>query len=244
METKLIKELSPYFKKHHLYNKRIYKYLNQDDTFRTLSNSTIFLQTPNKFNDPYDCYEGLVNFERFIEKLISSMNISKPKGNSVLAKRLVDEQFRDKIGISCFSKKFNNLLMWSHYADKHKGACIGFDLDVGSINSIKGSRVKGAVNYDRKYEPADFAGDEETWIRNWLLTKAKDWKYEKEVRLICPNQNGVIEIETYMIKEVIFGSQADELFKKKVKEIVKRKDYNLEFSNLKLKENKFKLEKC
>src|SRR6516165_6791682 len=28
----------------------------------------------------------------------------------------------------CFSKSWNNILMWSHYADKHRGICLGFDV--------------------------------------------------------------------------------------------------------------------
>ncbi len=236
MNRKPITKVSPTFEKEHSYEKRIYKYLNQHDTLLTLLNSTIFLQVPAKFNDPYDCFSGLITFEKYAENLALSKGINKPNGN------VVNELFRNKIGISCFSKKFNNLLMWSHYADSHKGACIGFDLNVDSINSIKGACYKGAVKYVKKFEPIDYADNPEKIISNWLLTKAKDWKYEDEVRLICPKQNGVIEIETNMIKEVIFGSQADNGFKKSVHEIVDCKDYKLKFSTLKLKENKFKLE--
>jgi len=31
--------------------------------------------------------------------------------------------------VTCFSEVENNLLLWSHYADKHKGACIGFNTE-------------------------------------------------------------------------------------------------------------------
>ncbi|MGD6731850.1 MAG: hypothetical protein ACPKMZ_12385 [Pleomorphochaeta sp.] len=31
----------------------------------------------------------------------------------------------DKFEVCCFSKNYKNILMWSHYADSHKGICIG-----------------------------------------------------------------------------------------------------------------------
>jgi len=39
----------------------------------------------------------------------------------------------DNAGITCFSKVRDDILMWAHYADKHKGLCFEFD---GSDNCI------------------------------------------------------------------------------------------------------------
>ncbi len=33
-----------------------------------------------------------------------------------------------KYGVLCFSRCWNNILMWSHYGDRHKGICRGFDV--------------------------------------------------------------------------------------------------------------------
>jgi hypothetical protein len=32
-------------------------------------------------------------------------------------------------GLLCFSESWDHLLMWSHYANKHQGICLGFDVD-------------------------------------------------------------------------------------------------------------------
>jgi len=37
-------------------------------------------------------------------------------------------QSLEKYGVLCFSRSWNNVLMWSHYADRHKGICLGFDV--------------------------------------------------------------------------------------------------------------------
>jgi hypothetical protein len=34
----------------------------------------------------------------------------------------------ESYGVSCFSESWNSILMWSHYADRHKGICLGFDV--------------------------------------------------------------------------------------------------------------------
>ena len=43
-----------------------------------------------------------------------------------------DELFhKNGRGILCFSLNWTSLLLWAHYADNHKGICLGFDLQDG-----------------------------------------------------------------------------------------------------------------
>jgi hypothetical protein len=35
----------------------------------------------------------------------------------------------EKIGLLCFSQAWKNPVLWSHYADRHRGICLGFDID-------------------------------------------------------------------------------------------------------------------
>src|SRR5271154_5959350 len=47
-----------------------------------------------------------------------------------------------KFGVLCFNEKWDDILHWSHYADRHRGACLGFD--------VSGSSDKfGRVEYKR-----------------------------------------------------------------------------------------------
>lgn len=36
-------------------------------------------------------------------------------------------ELEDLPRISCFSKRYDSILMWSHYASSHEGVCIEFD---------------------------------------------------------------------------------------------------------------------
>lgn len=40
---------------------------------------------------------------------------------------LVTQEVRKNTGIYCFTKSEDNILMWSHYANEHKGICLEFD---------------------------------------------------------------------------------------------------------------------
>jgi len=69
-------------------------------------------------------------------------------------------------GLLCFTKSWHNPVLWSHYADKHRGLCLGFDMpdeylcQVSYVNSrlqwpavlnksFVGLRRKVWVNFDQ-----------------------------------------------------------------------------------------------
>ena len=53
------------------------------------------------------------------------------------------------VGICSFSKARKNQLMWSHYADEHKGICIGFKEEYLRESGVKffGTNVEYQDNY-------------------------------------------------------------------------------------------------
>lgn len=44
------------------------------------------------------------------------------------AARGLKNEFHESRGILCFSRGWYNPVLWSHYADKHRGICLGFDI--------------------------------------------------------------------------------------------------------------------
>ena len=122
------------------------------------------------------------------------------------------------IGILSLSEVPDNLLMWSHYADQHNGIVIEFNSRHPTLNRA-GSEPKDfhsclRVTYSRA----------RTTILNHynlakLLTKAEDWSYEKEWRIIKPLDEAkdirpsapfnihLMEMPADCIKRVIFGAR-------------------------------------
>jgi hypothetical protein len=46
-------------------------------------------------------------------------------------KKKIDRRFienrKEHLGVISFSKRWNSILMWSHYSESHTGFCVGFD---------------------------------------------------------------------------------------------------------------------
>lgn len=95
-----------------------------------------------------------------------------------------------KLGIISFSETRDNLLMWSHYADNHRGIVIEFDPTHIFFNDDPiASKKLGRVAYRKerlKSIPYQWDGiftkSDSTRI---YFEKADEWIYEKEYRLIC-----------------------------------------------------------
>ena len=94
-----------------------------------------------------------------------------------------------KIGIVSFSETNDNLLMWSHYADNHRGIVVTFDTshDFFKKDGSK-SRELGRVHYRKDRMKAlpqrlknGFHMADSTRI---YFEKSDEWIYEKEHRLI------------------------------------------------------------
>ena len=86
-------------------------------------------------------------------------------------KETKEEMARD-YGLLCFSLEWNNPVLWSHYADRHCGIALGFDVD---------EYILKAVSY-RKNRPILKTIDKR--VADWLLfTKYFDWNYEHEARI-------------------------------------------------------------
>jgi len=86
----------------------------------------------------------------------------------------------NKMGMLCFSENWTDPLLWSHYASKHEGICLGFDL-------WRGDEVQ-KVAYEKKRPRLEVGTDQDaqsigSGVQNPLLrTKFSGWEYEQELR--------------------------------------------------------------
>lgn len=236
----------------------LYKYFRFDE-YKSMDNlfndKKLYFRRPN-FNDPFDTK---INFDinlslaekvQFAKKMArynvknnnSNYNAEFRKFFKGFSNQSLKENIYKSIQSStflCLSEERSNLLMWAHYADCHKGICVGFDFaDVNLFNGI----VPLKVNYTQNY-PCDKL-DVENFIDNVILTKSKDWAYENEWRLIFTNtQPNFKFINSWNIREVIFGCCIDQENLKTTKALLTKR----EFAHLKIyiaekSLNKFQLE--
>lgn len=105
--------------------------------------------------------------------------LSSPESRKKM--REIKNAISEEIGIICLSKKWNHVLMWSHYGEKHKGICLGFDVhcEYSPINYTNKRLTSISLGASNEQEITI------SQLRDSLFYKFSAWKYEKEYRLIC-----------------------------------------------------------
>ena len=84
-------------------------------------------------------------------------------------------------------------LMWSHYADGHKGVALTFDASHGEF------ALAYQVTYAPERVPLDITSQDLTAVLHaTLLSKRESWAYEREFRCIAPEP---WESDTLRLKE-------------------------------------------
>jgi hypothetical protein len=85
-----------------------------------------------------------------------------------------------KFGMLCFSRNWSNPVQWSHYADRHHGICLGFDVPKQLLQPV--TYVRQRLSWDR----SSVLNDQEVgerFLEATLSTKFLHWRYEQEMRL-------------------------------------------------------------
>ena len=226
----------------------VYKYMSPERT-EVLENTSIRFTQPNLFNDPF---ESLPNLS---EQRQQGADLARAKFSEIpsdsLARILekfdreilnVPEQVGDHLIALCLTKNSNNALMWSHYADEHRGYAIGFDSDSDffkpgnygiryGLKQVKYSSERQDVSAKQSID--DILNDAE----ELFFTKSKDWEYEEEFRVLAdPRQadnssiqdaNGntlyLFEFPADVVREVIFGCRMMKEKRKEISELVESK---------------------
>ncbi|WP_413114071.1 DUF2971 domain-containing protein [Thaumasiovibrio sp. DFM-14] len=129
------------------------------NTIDSLINQYFYLSEKNQLNDP----------------------IEMPPLDGEDHNDLIDSNYR----ICSFSENSNSMLMWSHYADDHKGIMVEYRFGSFFPNGIG----IGEVHYDENIKRNKNRG---LFIFNQhLLTKNKEWSYENEVRVFSSQHKKV-----------------------------------------------------
>lgn len=223
--------------------KSLYRYRTFKDIEDILVRNEVFFASPDKFNDPFDCktsfstgsysktdlinhlekirdwlpseYKAIVRYEkmddekeqeRVMAALVEARDESLRKINSGL-------------GILCLSEVPDNILMWAHYCDGHRGAVVEFDKEgleshFGYLRKVEYHEQLVTLREHNNAGAADNA-------RLFLLRKSDHWKYEKEWRIIRSLGNQYEKLPIDILKGIILGCEMRREDKTKIREWVK-----------------------
>jgi hypothetical protein len=149
------------------------------------------------------------------EKHVSILMMN-PEGQLSNVKSSFEKHVK-KMGVICFSQERHNLLMWSHYADHHKGFVLEFDIAHDVETMLRVSKVQ----YSDEYPALDYIEMTNDQIKVVLLRKHEGWEYEREWRMIVSNGvNTYLKFKPQAVTGLIFGCRADQELKKKMLNIL------------------------
>lgn len=145
----------------------------------------------------------------------------------------------DKVGILSLTEKRDDLLMWSHYANGHRGLCLEFAV---SIHEPFFGRAQPVV-YSGERSIFDPREPETKQVGNVVLTRLEHWAYELEWRIINhQNGEGQYKFPAETITGVIFGCWTSDKDKTKVQRWTHEGGLKLAIYQAKQKRRDFGLE--
>lgn len=186
-----------------------YRSLSSINTYKIFINKELHFSAPKDFNDPFDCkINALISdkneFARSFEKDCSNVNVASAIENRDNINDTI-ERVVNKKGICSFSRTKDNILMWSHYANSHRGICLEFDI----TEDYEFFTLPINIKYEEFYPEIDVSKTRNNIGEKLLSTKYKGWQYEQEVR-IYKNAPGKYKFNPKSLKAVYFGCKVED----------------------------------
>lgn len=99
-----------------------------------------------------------------------------------------------RFGLLCFSRRWRNPLLWSHYGDRHKGVALEFEIHDDLVSEVTYSPYRLRMEIEKALARGGFSEEE---AYDMAITKASHWKYEEEVRVFlelsqCQKRDGLL----------------------------------------------------
>lgn len=142
---------------------RLYHFLNKEFGLKDLRERRLKISEISSLNDPFE----------FIS----------PAGSNRREREMLREwrtEMANDYGLLCFSANWHNPVQWTHYADRHRGLCLEFEVDrsvVRQVNYVQSRPVFPDLQRRLNRE----AGLR--FVDVLLQTKFAHWSYEDEYRL-------------------------------------------------------------
>lgn len=167
----------------------VYHFLSAEYGLKDLRERRLKVSRIMDLNDPFE---------------LLGVDLQDDDFNAALAR--TKERLAETRGILCFSKNWSNPVQWSHYADRHRGLCLAFDVPEDKL---------AQVQYADSRLPIPEVPDIE-FMNRLLVTKFSHWGYEDEVRLFVgleEQDEGLFYVQfsadTLALRQVLIGACSD-----------------------------------
>ncbi len=175
---------------------KVYKYYSLGDDLdknkqklEAVRKNQIWSSLCSEFNDPYECQYMYLN-----ESDLKEMGL--PQEGKTLWDKIMEE-IRQRITTICFTQNPNDMPMWAHYANEHKGFCVEYTVDdpknLYPVFYVD-KRLKAQalfVNLVNAFFGLDVPVDERSTLLRFIMLmsafKDRSWSSENEIRAIFLN---------------------------------------------------------
>jgi hypothetical protein len=252
--------------------KTTYKFRSwRNPKHRKILDGELYFSSPFDFNDPFDCnilipYDKLQNnSELRVKYFTMAVERHKPhlspeqkevEVNSLIAEgrykdtewikyaaQLTRKSFGNDYGVFCLSETKDSILLWSHYADCHRGFCIGYNSEELFNECFQQYGIGGGrIHYSKDYPDIDLLEDlvKQTLIQ--IYTKSISWNYEEEYRLTkIYAARTAYRISKKCFKEINLGCDIEKSHREEIIDYVKNNIEGLPVYLAKTVKNKFEL---
>lgn len=187
----------------------------------SLINSQLYFAAPSQLNDPFDCQ---LDLRKAISRAESLTQGQRNRILKYLPQKMGDfiEQWQGQFknhGVCSFTKYLIDPevspLMWTHYADQHRGVCLLYRFELAFLAEEKNCFGISDVEYDddrltswlcneAPLGKEDFKKLVEGMTKIYLTSKSSAWSYERERRWIR-DRHGLFDIPRGSLFQVSFG---------------------------------------
>ena len=226
----------------------LFKYIGAKYGPENLTKRRLKLSRISSFNDPFDCMprlakrkvtveemkqellHGVTGIEAASDYIRTNLDASVESGLKIAqatSSQLISEsqETADIFARAvCFThsdiEQSDEVLMWSHYGQSHKGIRVGFQFPQGLHELSPVHYQKERVEVYLGARPVSQPGLGED-LKKSMFTKSKAWDYEKEYRMLVlseawtkdsslpPPDNEFLTIDTLWVVNVAFGAKVD-----------------------------------
>ncbi|WP_353423351.1 DUF2971 domain-containing protein [Christensenella massiliensis] len=197
---------------------------------------------------------GLEQMKEATKGLKAQMSSLRPEISEAIKK--MRDTINNTFYVACFSTSFDNALMWAHYANKHKGFCVEYDLERAKIDddllinlfpviyTKKRAMVPDSLFNYSDMENIKVSTDNITTVDLILslLQKSDIWQYEDEWRLILYDEIKKLKDSKFSvdcISKIVLGCNIEPYYENQLVELCQEK--KLQLSKMQLAETEYKL---
>jgi Protein of unknown function (DUF2971) len=145
---------------------RVYHFINEEYGLKDLHRRRLKVSRIEDLNDPFELLAADLS-DRDLRRAFQATR----------------RQLAQRSGMLCFSANWSNPVMWSHYADKHRGLCLGFEVPNEVCMSVVYTKARLPQIAEEILQLNPGHPDAEAKMRRLLTTKYIDWSYENEIRI-------------------------------------------------------------